>query len=416
MTGRLILEAGDPAHGGFCVARVPDDDASGLGGKVALVTGALPGERVEVEIAEDHPRHLIARTVEVIEASPSRVPHVWPLAERTGVGGADLGHVAPDAQLRWKEAVIADTLRRIGGHAVVEAAAAVTPDGRVRVQRVEGGTVRWRTRVGFVVDDEGRPAMRRGRSHETVALDSMPLAVEEMNGLELFGGSWQLRPGTEVAAVAPSASPPLVVTTGGVWRAPGRKVGAEVMERVPTEYGPLRYRLHAGGFWQSHRAAPEVLVKAVLEAARPKPGDHVLELYSGAGLFTLPLAHAVGARGAVLGLEGARRAVADATKNLSGLPQARVEVARVDGRRISAERARIDVVVLDPPRTGAGGAVTAALKARRPERIVYVACDPAALARDLETLVAEYDILRLDAYDLFPSTHHVEMVAALVRR
>ncbi|MDO5496010.1 MAG: methyltransferase, partial [bacterium] len=144
--------------------------------------------------------------------------------------------------------------------------------------------------------------------------------------------------------------------------------------------------------------------------------ERVLELYSGAGLFTVPLAEAVGPRGRVSALEGARAAVEDARANLSRHPQARVEVARVDGRRVAAHRGAIDVVVLDPPRSGAGGAVTAALLEKAPARIVYVACDPAALARDLKALVGAYAVETVQAFDLFPSTHHMEMVVGLVRR
>nr|NLD40391.1 TRAM domain-containing protein [Actinomycetales bacterium] len=148
---RLVLEMGAPAHGGYCVARVPESVPE-LGGKVALVTGALPGEEVEVEVLENRPRLLLARTTSVLRASPDRVPHVWPLAAATDVGGADLGHVAPAPQLRWKEAVIADVMRRIGSVAVADAV------GDVRVREVPGGVVGWRTRVGFVVDDDGRLA------------------------------------------------------------------------------------------------------------------------------------------------------------------------------------------------------------------------------------------------------------------
>lgn len=406
----LTLEAGNPAHGGYCVARIPDDGGSPLAGKVALVTGTLPGERVLAEVLEDRPRLVIARTVEVLSPSEHRVEHVWPLAAQTDVGGADLGHVAPAAQLRWKEAVIRDVMRRIGGPAVSQAV------GEVPVREVPGGVVGWRTRVGFVVDEAGRPAMRRSGSHELVPLDSMPLAVPEIEELGLFEGRWELEPGSQVRAVAASESPPVLVTPRGVWRAPERSAGARVVERVTTEEGSFRYRVHASGFWQAHRAAPSTLVRAVLEEAHLAGGERVLELYSGAGLFTLPLADAVGPKGRVTALEGARQAVSDARENLAGHPHARVEVARVDGRRVDGLTGGFDVVVLDPPRSGAGGAVAGALLKRAAARIVYVACDPAALARDLRTLMAGYEIERVQAFDLFPSTHHVEMVATLARR
>lgn len=454
----MILEIGQPAHGGFCVSRVPESDASGLGGKVALVAGALPGELVRVAVVAERPRHLLADVVEVLKASPDRVAHVWPLAAATGVGGADLGHVAAAAQLRWKEAVIQDALRRIGGPAVFEQVAKLHPEGLVPVSAVGEGVIGWRTRVGLVAAEGGQFAMRRSRSHDLVVLDGMPLAVPEIAALRLFSGdsaggvagagrtaggaataagaaaagSWRLPPGAEVRAVMPSASEPVLVTPTGVWRAPGVPGPSHVRETVSVDGQEYRYQLAAGSFWQAHRAAPEVLVRAVLAGAGLQPGGRVLELYSGAGLFTLPLAQAVGEKGAVLALEGSREAVADAETNLKAHFGSRaagvvaVRRARVDARTLARLKSSasglagglasgLDLAVLDPPRTGAGGAVVAELIQLAPGRIVYVACDPAALARDLKSLLGTYEIASIAAYDLFPSTHHVELVVTLNR-
>lgn len=402
---RIELLPERPAHGGYVIARVPDDAPDGRGGKVALVAGALPGERVVAEIVDEQPRLLTARVVDVLEASPDRVPHVWPLAATHDVGGADLGHVAPEAQLRWKNDVIADVMRRIGGPAV---AAAV---GDVAIAAVPGGTTHWRTRVNVVADPSGRPAMRRERSHDLVALDDMPLAVPELDALGLFSGGWEFTPGEEVRAVVPSASEPVVVTDAGVWRAPGVAARTRVIEQV----GEDRYEVSAGGFWQAHREAPRALVEAVLAATPLQSGDRVLELYSGAGLLTRPLARAVGRTGVVTALEGTKRAVADARRNLADLPWATATATRVDPRSV-ARAARHDVVVLDPPRTGAGLKVTRALRELAPRHLTYVACDPAALARDLKDLLAAYELTSVRALDLFPSTHHMELVVGLRSR
>jgi len=170
----------------------------------------------------------------------------------------------------------------------------------------------------------------------------------------------------------------------------------------------------AAGFWQVHREAPAVLVAQVLREAGPVEGGSVLELYAGAGLFTLPLSDAVGRRGSVVSLEGSRSAVDDASRNLAAHPQARVRHARVEARTVGS--GAVDVVVLDPPRTGAGTDVMRAIAARRPARVVYVACDPAALARDLAAMLPDYTVGSAAAFDLFPHTHHVEMVVRLDRR
>jgi tRNA/tmRNA/rRNA uracil-C5-methylase (TrmA/RlmC/RlmD family) len=158
-----------------------------------------------------------------------------------------------------------------------------------------------------------------------------------------------------------------------------------------------------------------VLVSAVLGATGPLDGARVLDLYAGAGLFTLPLADAVGEDGAVLAVEGDARGVRDLRRAVHDRPQVTLrggDVAHV----LTSGLGGADVVVLDPPRTGAGGRVVEAIGALRPGRVVYVACDPAALARDVALFaVAGYGLEALSGYDLFPMTHHVEAVAVLTR-
>lgn len=181
------------------------------------------------------------------------------------------------------------------------------------------------------------------------------------------------------------------------------------------------YRVTADGFWQVHREAPGVLTSAVLAGLGDVDGATVLDLYSGAGLFTLPLADAVGLTGEVVSVEGDARAVHDARRNSHDRPNIELhhgEVARVLAGTIDADSDVIhaDAVVLDPPRSGAGRKVIASIAELRPERIVYVACDPAALARDAEDLFGQgFRPVSLQLFDLFPQTRHVEAVLAMER-
>lgn len=251
--------------------------------------------------------------------------------------------------------------------------------------------------------------MHRYRSHEVLPLDEMPLAVPEIAALGLFEQRWPA--GARVDAIAPSDGEPVVLLDGRPWRG-GR---THVRERVSTAAGEYRYRLAASGFWQVHRGAPALLTDAVMAAGRVEPGMRVLDAYSGAGLFSLPLADAVGPRGHVLAVEADEQAGKDARRNAHGRDQLRLLTAPVESA-VAALEERPDVVVLDPPRTGAGGEVMNRLADLGAARLVYVACDPAALARDLRTAVDRgYRIATIDAYDLFPHTHHVEAVAVLER-
>ena len=175
------------------------------------------------------------------------------------------------------------------------------------------------------------------------------------------------------------------------------------------------WRVTGPGFWQVHPAAADALAAAVLGVLAPRPGEAALDLYSGVGLFAGVVAQAVGPTGAVVAVESSEPACKDARRNLHDLPQVRIAHGRVDAWLRGDEAASlggVDLVVLDPPRSGAGRAVVEADRRPGGARIAYVACDPAALARDLATFAAlgwRLDSLR--AFDAFPMTHHVECVA-----
>jgi len=273
------------------------------------------------------------------------------------------------------------------------------------------GGLGWRTRIMLAVDPRGRAGMYRYRSRDVIPLRDMPLAAPAIADLDLFARRWPA--GSRIEAVAPvGGDRPLVLLDGEPLKGERRAV----RERVVLAGREHVYKVSGSGFWQVHDAAPALLAEAVLHAAGPLEGAHVLDLYAGSGLFTVPLAEAVGPDGHVDAVEGDARAVRDARRNVHALAQVAVhggDVAEVIGDLAVGPGA---VVVLDPPRTGAGAEVTAAIAATEPARIVYVACDPAALARDLRVAASRgYGLTSLRAVDLFPHTHHVECVAVLER-
>jgi tRNA/tmRNA/rRNA uracil-C5-methylase (TrmA/RlmC/RlmD family) len=187
-----------------------------------------------------------------------------------------------------------------------------------------------------------------------------------------------------------------------------------VSESVETAYGGHDFVVDPQGFWQSHVEAPRVLVETVLEMLAPQPGERALDLYAGVGLFAAFLADAVGLAGRVVAVEGSPQACRDARANVP--PTVRVAQGPVDRVLGSSYDEPFDLVVLDPPREGARRAVVEQVADRAPRAVAYVACDPAALARDLATFAElGYPLRRLRAFDLFPMTHHVECVALLER-
>ena len=443
----ITLAVGAPAHGGHCVARPVDDP----GGRVIFVRHSLPGETVRARLTEMTSRTWRADAVEILQASPDRVDSVWPEAGPAGVGGGELAHVALDAQRTWKRWVLADCLRRIGGQEVADAVASlpeaasgaavpVEPmptDAEAQAstsarRRALAGTAT-RTRVSLTVTDDGEPGMHAFRSGTVLPLRRLPLAVAAITEIGLLERSrWRAhyRPGMRIEAVATSGGEPVVLLDDRLLTAQARSTGRrrvqEVVDASALGLGELTYSVHAEGFWQVHVDAPRVLVERVVRAALGEDldraaGSRVLELYSGAGLFTLPLAALVGGAGQVLSLEGDEQAVRDARRTLRDHPAARLAAGRVSPRSVrelagSFTGDRPDVLVLDPPRQGAGREVIEAVAALGAERIVLVACDPAALARDLGTLLhAGYELGSLSALDMFPHTHHFETIAVLDR-
>jgi len=395
--------------------------------RVVFVRHALPGELVRARLTEagEGARFWRADAVEVLRASPDRVDAPCPWSGPGRCGGCDFQHVAVPAQRSLKGAVVAEQMRRLAGL-----------DVTVDVEPVPGddGGLGWRTRVQYAVDDSGRAGLRVHRSHDVVGVDDCRIAHDGVRGLDVTGRRWPGWAGVE--AVAPAGSGPLVVLTapdaaprrpavpdvpgasvavvreGGVDRVRGR---TWVTERVDVGSGTREFRVTGSGFWQVHPGAAEALVSAVLDGLAPRAGEQALDLYSGAGLFAAALALRVGTSGSVVAVEGSARAVSDARRSLHDLPQVRLEHGRVDVVLTAAGSSAVfDLVVLDPPRTGAGRRVVEQVSALSPRAIAYVACDPAALARDVAWFGERgYRLSSLRAFDIFPMTHHVECVALL---
>ncbi|GAA1428576.1 class I SAM-dependent RNA methyltransferase [Microlunatus lacustris] len=379
------VEVGPVAHGGHCVARHE--------GRVIFVRHTLPGERVLVRVTDDsHARFWRGDAVEVLEPSPDRVEPPCPVARPGLCGGCDFQHVDPGAQRALKTAVVAEQLQRLAG---------IDWDGEVVGVDTPGTAdgLHWRTRMRYQTDDEGRAALRAHRSHALVPLPEGGCPIAHRGTPSVTGTSWPA--GAELVAVAAADGPALLVD-GRV-----RQGGTEVTEQAAGR----RWEVATDGFWQVHPGAADTLVDAVLEGLAPQPGEQAFDLYCGVGLFAGALA-AAGCR--VWGLEAGHGAILAARRNLEEFgDQVRLRADRVE-RGLTKLPRRADLVVLDPPRSGAGKEVVAAVLARRPRAVAYVACDPAALGRDLATAARHgYAPTSIRGFDLFPMTSHVECVAVL---
>lgn len=362
------LEVGAVGHGGICIAHAPD-------GRAVFVRHALPGETVRVAVTEERGSYLRADAVEVVVASPHRVTPPCPWSGPGKCGGCDWQHVALDEQRVLKAAVVAEQLRRIANL-----------DREVVVEAVPGDDhgLHWRTRLRLAVGPDGVAGLHRYRSHEIEPIDDCLLAHPDLPTTSALAQRWD-----DTEAVH--------LTVRNLERAVGRD-----------------WRVPEGGFWQVHPGAPTALTGAVLDGAGLKPADICLDLYCGVGLFAGSISPLVG-EGRVIGVESAASAAAAARSNLADLDNVTIHTGRVD-RWLAKATPVADVVVLDPPRKGAGRAVIDGIAATGAHRVVHVACDPSSLARDISLLAEHcYRLEALRAFDLFPMTAHVECVATLVK-
>ncbi|WP_460341111.1 class I SAM-dependent RNA methyltransferase [Actinoallomurus acanthiterrae] len=427
----IELQIGAVANGGWCVARHE--------GRVVFVRHTLPGERVLARVTQETKHFLRADAVEILEASPDRVQAPCPFAGPGRCGGCDWQHASLPAQRLLKAEVVKEQLRRLAGveRDVVVEEVPGAPDG-----------LGWRTRVQFAVRRDGVVGLRKHRSHQVEPIDECLIAHPQVEALGIERKRWPGATGVEAIASAGTADRLAVLSSKGRARVPRMDAPVRLVGGRPDRSGrsdrpgrpdrpgkPERppfvredvagrlWQVSGSGFWQVHPGAAAILAEAVVEALEPRKTDIAVDLYCGAGLFAGVLGEAIGPGGLVVGIESDAQAVHDARFNLRDLPHVSVERGDVEtvlqeikfGRGESTLN-RADLVVLDPPRTGAGRDVVKRVAELAGRRIAYVSCDPATLARDLAFFSEHgWTLSGLRAFDAFPMTHHVECVATLVR-
>ncbi|MFD8245151.1 class I SAM-dependent RNA methyltransferase [Nocardia sp. NPDC059691] len=468
-TATFEVRLGPPGHGGFCVARHE--------GRVVFVRHGLPGELVRVRVTEDRGGSFCrADAVEVLEASPDRVRASCPVSGPGGAGCCDFSFATPVAQRALKATVVTEQLRRLAGierEVVVEPIGpgdaiggwrtrvrlAVDDHGRAGVHRYRSTDVitdlrcpqpvagaldgiadrRWTPGADLViaVDGDGirhvvelapaaesepvghEPGRRgpggSGRRSEPGSRDRRAGGGggrrDRPHGRDRRGAQW---PAAESARSddrrAASARRAAAHAARDEWVFEG---SGRAVEYVAGR----RWEVAATGFWQAHHGAAQRYSDLIAEWSELGPGGRAWDLYSGAGVFAARLAERAGRTGVVLAVESARPAVADGAAALRDLPWVELRAQRVERWVLEhVGAAAPDVVVLDPPRAGAGKEVVGAVTASGPTRIIHVGCDPAAFARDLGLYqAAGYRLADLRAFDAFPATHHVESLALLER-
>ena len=388
--------------GGETLARSAD-------GRVVFVRGAVPGDRVKASVIDARRDWSRARLSSVVSNGPDRVEASC-AARRAGCGGCDWAEVADAAHMSHKVGVVVEALRRTA---------------RIDLDVLDGGSVSrtgYRTTMRVVGDGSGQPALRMESSNTSVSITGCevahPLLLELLEGMTLTpglevtvrvsdhdGGStarWDRRAG-EVSGL------PAETRTGR---------DAAIEEVVDSPGGPVRLRVSAGSFFQSGPEAASLLIRTLAHVVPECSGaEHLVDLYGGVGLLAAGLGTT--ARRLTV-VESSRSATSDALVNLPRLdpPPAEIDVAtsEVGAWRAAPDAPASDVVIADPARSGLGRPGVAAVERLRPDVLGLVSCDPVSMARDAALLVeAGFRLESAIALDLFPGSHHVEVVSRFVR-
>ncbi|MEJ6607783.1 MAG: TRAM domain-containing protein [Candidatus Planktophila sp.] len=387
---RITVAIEKIAHGGHFIARHL--------GAVIFVRHAIPGEEVEIEITSTGSSFNRGDVVNVVKASPDRVSAPCQFAHRQGCGGCDFQHISLERQRSLKSEVISEQFSRIA-----------KMDLAVEVEEVSA-PLGYRSRFAAVTTRNGDLGFKQSRSTKIVPVSDCRVLQPELKYQELSNRKW--KPGMQVEA-AISTMGERTIATGYVEDQFPVRI-SEGPDIAKYEVNSFTLEVSQKSFWQSHYLAPTILSQVVLDYAQPKAGDQVLDLYGGVGLFTSQFLKHIGESGRVDLVEGSKSATADASRNFANFPNVAIHTG--DVAKLLPRFAKADIVVLDPPREGAGKEVITTMGGLKASRIIYVACDPAALARDTTYLQEQgYKLQNIRAFDLFPMTHHIESVALFTR-
>jgi len=394
------------AHGGSALGRHE--------GRVIFVPYTIPGETVRVEVVETHARWARARLMEVLEPSPHRVEPPCPYFGQDRCGGCHFQHIAYEAQAEFKQQVVGDQLARLGGLR------------DIRVQDIIGAAEPWgyRNHVQFSIGPDARLGFLTADSHHVVSVDQCLITDPLLNDLwAALDMEWpQLR---RLSLRCGSATGDLMAifeldhyedfeievdfpVSCALLLADGEAVVMMGSAHLVEHVAGRDYRVSAGSFFQVNTGGAEALVALVSDYLAPTGDETLVDLYCGVGLLGLALADRVRR---VVGVEAEGSAAADFRYNARDLDHAELIEGTAE-RVLPNLEGPIEMLILDPPRSGAGKRVVGEIARLCPRRIAYVSCDPATLARDARYLTeAGFHLEEVQPLDLFPQTYHVEAVA-----
>ena len=377
----IEVDIGPIAHGGHFIAR--------HNGQVIFVRHGITDEKVIVEITSVSSKLARGDAIKILKPSPDRIKESCEYAIPGGCGGCDFQHIKISAQRELKRIVIKDQLSHIGKVEINPEIISVEPKNGLN----------WRTRFDFAVSNNGRAGLYSPRTKNVVEIDHCMIATKVINDSGVFERKWK---GKDRIRVSSSSADEKNISRAG------RNISGPPL--LHETVGDYLYEISPESFWQGHKNAPTTLINTAMDLMNLNIGDKVCDLYGGVGLFTMGISERIGENGSVYLVESDDYATKDARKIFKNHKNVLIRKGRVQKELPLVDS--VDVILLDPPRNGAGSLVVDQMVSKKPRTIVYVSCDPASLARDTKLLLENnYSLDKIIAIDLFPMTHHIECVA-----
>jgi 23S rRNA (uracil1939-C5)-methyltransferase len=403
-----VVEIKNLVYGGNGMGRLDD-------GRAVFVPFTLPGEKVRIRLVDQKQSYANGYPLEIIQPADNRIQ---PLCPHFGeCGGCHYQHIAYADQLQYKKTILEEQIRRLAGVA----------EPHVRGIIPSASPWNYRNTVQFHLDPQGRVGYQRPMSHKVLPISECHLPVDGLNQvwpqLAFDGGlpieRIELRQSSDEdvlmviegeAGSLPEVS--LESPISVVHESQGEQVVVAGLDYLFMDVATRAFMVSAGSFFQVNTAQAEQMVKLVLESLQPEPGQTVMDLYAGVGLFSAFLAPLVKR---LVAVEVSESACKDFAYNLDEFENVELYVGLTE-EILPSLSVKADAVVLDPPRAGMEKPAVEALLAMQPERIVYVSCDPSTLARDGKRLLAGgYTLQYSTPVDMFPQTFHIESVSLFTR-
>jgi len=382
----ITLNIGEIVHGGHFIARHNN--------QVIFVRHGISGEVANVKITSIKSKLAFGDAIEILKPSKDRVKPPCKYSKPDGCGGCDFQHISPEIQKSLKKFIIQDQFKRI-------AKIDINPD----IISSEPSTgLNWRSRLDLAISNNGKIGLYIHKSNKVIEIDECLIAVNKINKSEVFNKNWD---SPDRLSMSVSSENELNVS----------RLGKTILgsDKLKETVDDNTYVISPKSFWQSHKNAPKLLLQQVIKYADIKLGDTVCDLYGGAGLFTAPIAKLTGDSGKTHLIERDNNCIKDAKKMFQSNKNIIIHHGKVEQKLGKIKK--IDIIILDPPRNGAGRQVIHQIIDKKPKSIVYVSCDPASLARDIKILIKNNYLLdNILGLDLFPMTHHIECIALLIRK